>query len=542
MDEEGDDVNSLERIRRVLSNEPVDRRPVSVLLGLYGARLNQCDLERYYSDPKTYYDGQVAVADLFDPDIIFTPVTAAKEAEAWGCDVKYFDNAPPIRMVKIKSIEEIDDIVFPDIWDSNYGSYFIKSTQLLSDQFKETKPIAGIWFDPMDMLVNVIGPDLYMELLLFNKEKFDCIIEKFIAFSVDYGNALLGAGADFLVNYLSAGNVAMITEKMARDIAYPILEKTYAQIKGKVVIHHGGYKIESFIDSYKNLTNLMGFVVDAKDNLVTSYEKIKATQVLIGNISGPTLDKYTPEQIGKICKKLLKDMKGKNRFILMTSGADVPYDATKEQIGALIESVSIELESNSKKKGDVIGIACGIFELEIKHLIAEKRIETSFVFLDSSLHMKPEELQKALDKAVSQCLLNYDKVLLVYGDCHPYMLDNYDPQRVHRLHGINCCSIILGNDNYRKLRKQGAFFVFNEWAHRWREIFVEDIGLNAKIAPMFMKSLHKSIVYLDVDSSPVPTKILEEMSAYFELPYEVIKVNLDVLCEAIRMNVSEVSR
>lgn len=189
------------------------------------------------------------------------------------------------------------------------------------------------------------------------------------------------------------------------------------------------------------------------------------------------------------------------------------------------------MDSNSA----MIAISCGIFKNEIERLINDGRISFPVLFLDSMLHMHPESLHETLSVEVAKALNVYQNVILIYGDCHPYMSEFYDPQRVFRIDGINCCEIILGREEYRRLRKEGAFFIFEEWAHRWKEVFVKEMGLNEKIAPIFMGDMHSKIVFIDTGIRDIPFEILEEISLYFKLPFEIMKVNLDVLCRTILM-------
>ena len=186
-----------------------------------------------------------------------------------------------------------------------------------------------------------------------------------------------------------------------------------------------------------------------------------------------------------------------------------------------------------EKNSDVLIISCGIFKKEIEFLKKENRLSYPTIFLDSAVHIYPEKLQTVLTNAIEKALKSFQYIILMYGDCHPYINDLYDPKRVVRLSGINCCENILGRELYRKLRKEGAFFVFEEWAYRWKEIFVDEIGLNEKIAPIFMKSMHKSILYIDTGVSEVPIDILKEMSAFFDLPFDIMKVELDFLTDSI---------
>lgn len=88
-------MNSRERVFATFQGKPVDRRPFTAMLSLYGARLTGCPLRDYYTDASAYARGQTAVREIFRPDILFSPFSLVGLAEAFGGEAKYFDNAPP---------------------------------------------------------------------------------------------------------------------------------------------------------------------------------------------------------------------------------------------------------------------------------------------------------------------------------------------------------------------------------------------------------------------------------------------------------------
>ena len=64
-------MTSTERVVAALSGKFADRRAWTATLSLYGARLRGAPPERYYRDPRLYAEGQFAVAERFEPDLIF---------------------------------------------------------------------------------------------------------------------------------------------------------------------------------------------------------------------------------------------------------------------------------------------------------------------------------------------------------------------------------------------------------------------------------------------------------------------------------------
>lgn len=192
----------------------------------------------------------------------------------------------------------------------------------------------------------------------------------------------------------------------------------------------------------------------------------------------------------------------------------------------------MEEQGGSKLQPAVI-LSCSIFRKELERLRDEGNLKLPIIYLDSLLHLKPEDLQTKMESAVNLALDEYQKVLLLYGDCHPYINDGYEADRVFRVKGINCCEILLGSEDFRRLRRESVFFLLEEWVYRWQEIFIDGLGLTERLAPMFMGSVHKTLVYLDTGSSPIPWEELRQMSLYFKLPMEVLPISDQMLLQAI---------
>ena len=158
------------------------------------------------------------------------------------------------------------------------------------------------------------------------------------------------------------------------------------------------------------------------------------------------------------------------------------------------------------------------------------------------LHMFPDRLHERLDKVIKNELESGKKIILIYGECSPYM-DQYNKNKnIMRLGGINCVNIFLEDLIYKALRKEGAFFLIHEWALRWQEIFQNELGLNAENAKSFMGEMHTKLIYLDTGSAAVPVDTLNEISAYCGLSYEIMKVTLEVFSNRFNEAVEELKK
>jgi len=177
-------------------------------------------------------------------------------------------------------------------------------------------------------------------------------------------------------------------------------------------------------------------------------------------------------------------------------------------------------------------IACSIFRKEIEALQADGRFTLPVTYLDSMLHMVPEQLEKRL-RAALEALPPGQGTVLAYGDCCGHMEVFQEAPGGSRTEGINCCEIILGREVYRQLRREGAFFLMPEWARSWKKVFWSQLGLLGPCAKTFMQEMHTRLIYLDTGLEPVPLAALEEASEYMGLPLTILPVSLEPLLASL---------
>ncbi len=176
-------------------------------------------------------------------------------------------------------------------------------------------------------------------------------------------------------------------------------------------------------------------------------------------------------------------------------------------------------------------LACSIFQPEIEALQAAGRLDLPVEYLHSMLHMVPARLETRLQQTMDGLRSQAPgcSLVLAYGDCCSHMADLEAAAGTCRTEGINCCEILLGRETYRRLRREGAFFLMPEWALTWRQVFIGQLGLAGPCARTFMQEMHTCLVYLDTGILPVPHEILAEASEFLGLPVEVLPVALDHL-------------
>lgn len=333
-------MNGLERVIATLKGESKDHLAATLTLSLYGAKLTGCELFEYYNAPEKYFDGISAIKDNFDPDILFTPFVLTAEGEAFGSTVKYFNDNPP-NMTKPASevAEEIIKMEIPDIDSHPRLKYFREATRLITKNFGKENAIAGVMLSPIDFPPLIMGIDAWMDTLLFHEREAKLIIEKSSEFFVKRANAFLEDGAHFIALPVVFCNPMNLTQQIINSIAIPFLNSSFSQVKGPIVIHHGGNPMNHFLHQICNLPNTAAFVVDHKDSLQEAREILGNQKLLLGNIDGPTLNKRSVSQIEGMVKKIIEERKNDSHFILSSSSADVSYYTSPDVIKNIFDTV-----------------------------------------------------------------------------------------------------------------------------------------------------------------------------------------------------------
>lgn len=185
-----------------------------------------------------------------------------------------------------------------------------------------------------------------------------------------------------------------------------------------------------------------------------------------------------------------------------------------------------------------IWLSCGVVRAEMNELHRRGAIVGELRFLDSMLHMDPQHLESLLKTAIA-AVRGHEadrgrRLVVVYGDCSPGMLDLVRTVRAGRVDAINCAQLLVGRTHYRELMEEQAFVLLPEWATRWHDIMHSELGLSREVARGLMQEHRRVLVYLDTGLVPIPVQAMVECSDYTGLPWRTETIALDSLLTSLR--------
>ncbi len=327
-------MTAMQKLAAVLSGTPAEGRMVAPTLSLYGARYADADPRTYYRDSASYARGQRGVAERLDPDIIFGPFAIALEAESCGAELSWHVDGPPVIRKPARRGAALGTAC-------EFGpgmSYLPESVARIVDESGGKKPVAAVAAAPMDLCALVYGLDEWLEILLFREEEAG----EYLASAELHFGALAASyaqdGASFIALPVELANPGILTEKLIEELMLPSLARAFAASPLPLVFHHGGQLLAERIGLFKNLPKIAAFVLDEKDDAVLARKILGPGPVLMQGPSGPLMASRSKEATLASARSILASTAGDPRFILATSGADIPLSADEGIVSALIRT------------------------------------------------------------------------------------------------------------------------------------------------------------------------------------------------------------
>jgi uroporphyrinogen decarboxylase len=278
-------MNSFDRVMHTIQGKKVDRIAVAPVLGAYGAKLIKTGLKNLYCDAGVYLQAQIEVQNRFDIDMVLAPFDYSAIAEAFGSRIVFYDNQPPnMKKPAASSAEEFLRIPFPDISSSGRLPEIIRAVGLLAASFKSDKPVFAAIPGPASLPSLVAGIDNWMDILLFQPVQAKKILDYCGKFFIAWGNALLAAGATALIVTEGMAAAEILTPELFASKILPFLKEVFPEIRGAILFHHTGGRINPVLPLLKNIPEILGFALSARDDLIEARNTVGPSTLLLGNI------------------------------------------------------------------------------------------------------------------------------------------------------------------------------------------------------------------------------------------------------------------
>jgi hypothetical protein len=173
-------------------------------------------------------------------------------------------------------------------------------------------------------------------------------------------------------------------------------------------------------------------------------------------------------------------------------------------------------------------VACGALAREVHEAVRSHGWRADLYAVSDRHHMRPGEILPALEKTLREVAGDYDRIVVVYGDCGTAgaldeLIERYGAIRVP---GAHCYELLAGEDFSRLAAEEPATYFLTDFLVRhWESTVLAGLGLDRR--PELREACFRSfkrLLYLRQSASPALETKAREIAAWLELPLVIRQV------------------
>lgn len=332
-------MNSMQRTLAALSQQEADRIPLFLLTTLHGARELGLTIEAYYSRAQNVAEGQRRLLEKYRGDCLYSFYYASIEVEAWGGNTIFLPDGPPLCGAPvIKSAKDIDSLEPPKVMEASGLLKVLETNRLLKTQVGDTVPIIAVVISPFSLPIMQMGFDKYIELIYEEPQRFEQLMDVNIAFSVEWANAQLVAGATAICYFDPLSSTTNIPRDLYLKTGQQVAKRTLAQIKGPTATHMAsGRCLPILSDIADTGTAVVG--VSTLEDIGELKALANKRVTLLGNLNGVEMRRWKPEDAEMAVKCAIAKAGRGGGFILSDNHGEIPWQVPEEVLLAIRNAV-----------------------------------------------------------------------------------------------------------------------------------------------------------------------------------------------------------
>ncbi|MGI6064915.1 MAG: uroporphyrinogen decarboxylase family protein [Bacillota bacterium] len=299
------------------------------------------------NDAQSHFEVMKAVIERY-PAMIgsMTGMDLTKEAEAFGCQVKFTDTeAPSTEGGIVFDRASVESLQVPPNIQSGRAPVFIKAAAIASEYFND-RPVFGGVLGPFSLAAVLMGLSKAVKTLKKDPATLHILLEKCTEYIISYSKAYKEAGANGIL--LAEPTAGLLSPAQCEEFSskyVKILVET-VQDQGFFVILHNCGRVIQMVDSMVG-TGAKGYSFGNAVDMQDILPQVPNNFLVFGNIDPSRMvNEKNPEVIKAETRDLLEKMKPFKNFIL-SSGCDLPFATPLNNINAFFEALK---EYNQENK------------------------------------------------------------------------------------------------------------------------------------------------------------------------------------------------
>jgi uroporphyrinogen decarboxylase len=315
-----------------------DRVPVYPIVASFAGTLDGLSIEEYCINPTKAIAAMMNYYERYQPDVVLAYNDLAKEAEAFGCAVKYSDYVvPSIEKHVLEDKANLAKLAIPDPYRTARLPGFLEQCEALVKAAPPTA-IGAVAVGPWTIAMLLRNPEM-MLLDTFEDPQF---IHDLMRLTTDFckawGDAIVKTRIGLSFSEPTA-SISLISPDNYREFILPYHRELVEHFKAKkvgVTTHICGTTYPIYEDLIGVGFTTVSFDLDQQsdpalhvDQLKRFMEVAKGRAVAIGNVDATRFEKATREEIEVEVRRCIDTAARHSGFILSTS-CEIPPRSSPE--------------------------------------------------------------------------------------------------------------------------------------------------------------------------------------------------------------------
>jgi MtaA/CmuA family methyltransferase len=336
-------VNSIERVKAVITGKIPDRVPVCLHNCFMAAREAGVPMAKFRTDPEAIAKAYLISLEKYGHDCLLLDIDTTMLAEAMGA-VGEFSEDEPAKIVKpaIQSLKEVDKLKVANPETDARIPALVEATRILAKQVGSEVALRGNADQAaFDLACMVLGISSFLEVLAAEPDNpaIFKLLEICYQSHLAVHRALIKAGATFTSMGDSLCGPDVCSPRTFQKFGRPFEERLVKELAAEgcfTAIHICG-DTSLILDQLAEY-DFCGFELDYKTDAIQAKRTAGARHVLFGNVDpSGVLALGTPDYVRQKTRELISSWKPGGLFVL-NAGCALPASTPSENICAFVQT------------------------------------------------------------------------------------------------------------------------------------------------------------------------------------------------------------
>jgi uroporphyrinogen decarboxylase len=333
------EMNSVERVRRTIAGETIDRVPVVALIIHHAMKLSGVRYDEYARNPRLLVDTQIRAWQTYGYDGFHVTCDNWVLPSALGCEIQFYPDQPPTAATRVLArTKDLGKLQRPRTGREGRMGFKVEATRLAAEAVGD-RCYLKTCFDsgPFSLASAVRGIENLMLDCIDDPPFVEDLLEICTDAVIRFARACGRAGCHALT--FGDSTAGLLSRNLYERFALPYEKRVVealADLGLPVFLHICGDT--AHIIDLMPATGAQGLEIDYQHDIAFYRQKTGGRVCLQGNIEpAGVLCRGKPENVRDTCRIAVGQGMAGGRFIL-SAGCEIPRDTPPENLHALVQA------------------------------------------------------------------------------------------------------------------------------------------------------------------------------------------------------------